>query len=563
MIGKRWRIGRALGSGACGSVHELEKVTSSGATTTTEYAVKVVPLPPPRTSKSKKRKKTPAELNADLLHFENTMYCSALNDLRGRFVPDTPPYGAPSKVPPTYGEASGHRYLVMERMAAPFSEVPSLLRASSARSARLGEVAAAMVRCVQAVHERRYLLVDVKPENFMLASGDGDAAARVRSVDLGLAESFHDVSLGGHRADVGAVFAGTPLYASVRASRGSTPSRRDDLEALAYVVVETVLTLVERRAASEGALPWSGGSSDEEILQIKEDTVDPDGDGYAAFFGRVRAGGNDEAADVVAECLAYVRGLKYKEKPDYDHLVRLMRRLNVYTGDEEQTQHAKPRRAHKAKATSDVEPTKPKKSKKDAPHPPTSNVPASASSSTRNARRSQRNAAAGRSNESAVVEVDDDDRPTETTARSPPLVDLTSDDDVGPRSAPSATEKNDDDASSSVGHRVTVADGPHAGESFPLDVDRAVIVGRDPSGRDARHALSNDALASSEHVSLVRTSNGLVRLIDLDSTNGTYVNGAKMRRGGARKLFSGDRIELGSSTLVVQKDVRRRRRGGA
>ena len=99
--GRKWQIGIKLGSGACATVHKLLRVSSSGSTTESTYAVKVAPLPISKNT-SKKRKKTPAERNADLLNYENMIYRNVLNDLRGHMVPDVPLSG-----PPGYGDIEG------------------------------------------------------------------------------------------------------------------------------------------------------------------------------------------------------------------------------------------------------------------------------------------------------------------------------------------------------------------------------------------------------------------------------------------------------------------------
>ena len=95
---KPWTIGKQLGSGACGSVHEL---TVAGASTT-QWAIKIAPLPKAKAAatKGKKRKKTAEERNADLILHEYTTLQNA-GEMRGRMVPELPYSG-----PPPYGETS-------------------------------------------------------------------------------------------------------------------------------------------------------------------------------------------------------------------------------------------------------------------------------------------------------------------------------------------------------------------------------------------------------------------------------------------------------------------------
>ena len=105
LIGQGWKIGKQLGSGACGSVHELvsTSMTSSNKSSSSKmaWAIKIAPLPPPSKSSTKsKRKKTPVERNADLILHEYTTLQNAGSSLRGVLVPEIPYMGNP----PGYGE---------------------------------------------------------------------------------------------------------------------------------------------------------------------------------------------------------------------------------------------------------------------------------------------------------------------------------------------------------------------------------------------------------------------------------------------------------------------------
>lgn len=99
---KPWQIGRLLGSGACGSVHELVAPAGSKSTTIS-YAVKIVPLPKSMATANKagkKRKKTEEERNADLILHEYTTLQNAGNEMRGKLVPEIPFMGSP----PAFGD---------------------------------------------------------------------------------------------------------------------------------------------------------------------------------------------------------------------------------------------------------------------------------------------------------------------------------------------------------------------------------------------------------------------------------------------------------------------------
>lgn len=93
---------------------------------------------------------------------------------------------------------------------------------------------------------------------------------------------------------------------------------------------------------------------------------------------------------------------------------------------------------------------------------------------------------------------------------------------------------------------VEVAGGAE-GTEHPVDVER-VVVGRGP-GADL--AFSDDDEMSAQHAAFEHTRGGFC-VTDLDSTNGTKVNGEKVT---TRVLAHGDRIEMGGHVfhLLLEK----------
>lgn len=87
-----------------------------------------------------------------------------------------------------------------------------------------------------------------------------------------------------------------------------------------------------------------------------------------------------------------------------------------------------------------------------------------------------------------------------------------------------------------------VLSGASVGRMFKLDGDRHVL-GR---ATDAEIRLDDDGV-SRNHARMERIEDGTVVLEDLESTNGTYVNGQKITR---KQLGDGDRIQIGSVTIL-------------
>lgn len=81
-----------------------------------------------------------------------------------------------------------------------------------------------------------------------------------------------------------------------------------------------------------------------------------------------------------------------------------------------------------------------------------------------------------------------------------------------------------------------------AGES--VEVRDSVVIGRD-EGADL---VIEDAYASEFHARITNQS-GALSLLDLGSTNGTYVNGRRVTA--AQQLNRGDSVQIGTTVLEV------------
>jgi len=95
-------------------------------------------------------------------------------------------------------------------------------------------------------------------------------------------------------------------------------------------------------------------------------------------------------------------------------------------------------------------------------------------------------------------------------------------------------------AASAVRLSLVIQEGPDRGKTYPIAKDRVII------GRKTADLILNDPEVSGSHASLEVVGNTYF-LRDLQSTNGTYLNGAKVAEAQLKHL---DEIALGKCTLI-------------
>lgn len=224
IAGPKFRIGRRIGRGSYGELHLGKNMTSN------EYvAIKL------------ERRNAPDPQ----LMMEWTLYqllgCSQENAVAG--FPRVFYFG-PIDIGRTF-----YNGLVMELLC---MDMEMLFETVCKRSFSLKTVlmiVLQMISRLEYVHSKNLCYVDIKPENFLVGLEGTPKENIVHLVDFGLAKSYVDMRTRKHIPyKEGVSPSGTMRYMSVNAHCAREQSRRDDMEALAYLFIYFM----------RGKLPWSG-----------------------------------------------------------------------------------------------------------------------------------------------------------------------------------------------------------------------------------------------------------------------------------------------------------------
>ena len=214
-------------------------------------------------------------------------------------------YGIPSVK--SYGFSGNYNIMVMELLGKSLEDLfQDYKRKFSLKTVCL--LAQQMLERMEFIHNKHIIHRDIKPDNFVI--GVNNKSEIVYILDFGLAKKYRSSRTLQHiKFNINKKLTGTARYASINALRGCEQSRRDDLEAIGYVLMYFL----------RGSLPWQG---------LK---VDRKEDRYKKIYEKKKATTPEELCSgfppELAEYVRYTRNLEFEQNPDYNYLKGLFRKI--------------------------------------------------------------------------------------------------------------------------------------------------------------------------------------------------------------------------------------------
>ena len=192
------------------------------------------------------------------------------------------------KVSKSYKRTKNETYLILEyfeeTLSQRFVKYNNIFSDGQIRSYGLQ-----ILNIIEYIHKKKYLYIDIKPENFMFKTKDDET---IKIIDFGLCEKYVDYTGKHITSKILSNPIGTDLYSSIRMISCNQPGRIDDIECIGYLLLFLY----------SGDLPWSNASSSEEILCMKKDNT--------TFLG---------APKFIREFILSSQVYCFDKKPDYNY----------------------------------------------------------------------------------------------------------------------------------------------------------------------------------------------------------------------------------------------------
>lgn len=272
-VGKKYRIGRKIGSGSFGDIYLGTNIISGE-----EVAIKL------ENTKAKHPQ----------LEYEAKVYKALSGGVGIPFVR-------------WYGTECDYNAMVIDLLGPSLEDLFNYCnRKFTYKTVLL--LADQLICRIEYIHARCFIHRDIKPDNFLM--GIGRRGSQVNVIDFGLAKKYRDPRTHLHipyRENKN--LTGTARYASVNTHLGIEQLRRDDLESLGYVLIYFC----------RGSLPWQGlkaATKRQKYDRIMEKKMSTPNEiltkGLPSQF---------------LDYMNYIKSLRFEDKPDYPFLRKLFRDL--------------------------------------------------------------------------------------------------------------------------------------------------------------------------------------------------------------------------------------------
>jgi len=161
-----------------------------------------------------------------------------------------------------------------------------------------------IIERIKVLHENLLIHRDIKPDNFLFGLNNNRSTNKLYLIDFGFCKRYSYDNKHIIEKNISKLI-GTPNFVSLNIHNGTEPSRRDDVESCIYIIAYMLL----------GRLEWFDYSVGERMIILKK------------LFKY-----KEEVPSFIKIMLHYIHDIRFDEKPDYDYLINIMKKLFTQNG---------------------------------------------------------------------------------------------------------------------------------------------------------------------------------------------------------------------------------------
>ena len=190
-----------------------------------------------------------------------------------------------------YGIIDNYYYMVIPLLGVSFSNI--LANGKTFSLKEVFSIGKELIKRLKYIHEKGLIHRDIKTDNILLSL----CGKKIYLIDFGLCRKYKDNSNNHIVMKSEKSIIGTPNFISTNIHNGLEPSRRDDLESIAYILINLQL----------GKLEWGEKTDLNKIKMIK-----------------LSIHNNILVNDKLVFFLNYCRNMQFCETPNYEYLINLL-----------------------------------------------------------------------------------------------------------------------------------------------------------------------------------------------------------------------------------------------
>jgi serine/threonine protein kinase len=191
-----------------------------------------------------------------------------------------------------FGKDTINYYMVLNLLG---SSLQTLVNSKKSFSLKLVlQIGLQIIFILQSIHDKGLVHRDIKPDNFLMGNNERNKK-QIYIIDFGFCKSIANIT---HvKKTTGLI--GSLTYASLNAHNYTELSYNDDLESLGYMLIYFY----------QGYLEWQKIEDVKLIIQTKKDVLN-----------------NEKIPNVLRDFLHLCTNKEFKETPDYNSLITLLKR---------------------------------------------------------------------------------------------------------------------------------------------------------------------------------------------------------------------------------------------